>query len=82
MERPLLGFFAGIFVIVAVACFLGAATQPAIFTSVLGTWVQGLGSVGAILAAIWVSTVPLQVQREERRRVHQEGLGITVTGLR
>ncbi|WP_445678891.1 hypothetical protein [Radicibacter daui] len=58
-----------------VLCIIGASVIDAIFSlskSDWAAWVQAVGSIGAIIGAIWISRHEIRVQRRQRDIEHND----------
>lgn len=63
MEKPIWKELAGMGVAVAFALIAFSVIDAPPMTRVeVADWVQGIGSLGAVLVAVWVGTLPLRMQ--------------------
>jgi hypothetical protein len=69
--RVVLGVLSGIVAVVVIAAFgaTSAGTKP-YDTSLMANWMQAIGSIGAIIGAVWVSSE--QHRRDVTRRMEEQ----------
>ncbi|WP_332771689.1 hypothetical protein [Phenylobacterium sp.] len=72
MKESVLQLLAGIGLMIGTAILAATAGQSGILNSAMASWVQGLGTLGAIFAAIYAGQVPLRIDRDRRRDEHRE----------
>lgn len=70
--KPAYGLLTGVMVIVAVAALLGVIGEKGLFSAETASWVQGLGTIAAILASAWIATLPLEAEARKRREARIE----------